>query len=286
MWSTKDRGKAQTLSSCPLVRLMASRMPPKLPPELFEGIICHIISTSDLYHLLLVSRFFYQETERFLYQNISIDEERYLATLSDSLSNLRLARLVRRLEVTSANHTVGDACLQSLHSTLRNLVSLEGFSIDGDLSFGANRKTYLLEHATTALKSIHFHDILWHTSLLEKQKQLRELIIRRHRSYWDLTCFPRLVILGSGGPFVTNYLTNYTSNVSRLQWRFGIPDSHQSPFIAIRSLDLLLSDNNPKVFVAIVKKFPNLEYLKCTYRTSVWKLMVSVLRHSNSQPVC
>ena len=262
----------------------------KLPPELFEAIICHIGSTSDLYNLLFVSRLFRRESERFLYQNMFIDEERCWATFSGSLSNPRLARLVRRLEIISRRHTIEAECLQSLHSTLHNFISLDEFIIEGDLSFGADRnRIYLLEHATTSLRSISFRRIeVCHIPLLEKQKQLRELTMQKtHRGDWELqTAFPRLAILGCGGYFMPSNLLELPSNVSRLQWRYGFVLDPHPPFYGIRSLDLFRFRISADSLVRMIQKFPSLEYLKCSYHRSDENIMASILVYDESFTVC
>ena len=243
-------------------------MQTRLPSELYEEILCHITSTSDLYNLRFVSRFVGHEAERSLYRNISIEESKVNQTFAEQFKDTRRASLVRHLDITSESQHCSTECLQSLRTILPYLIFLKHFTIEGSLSASAPGETFcLLEVIKKPLHTLAFEYVLTdHLPLVERQTHLRELIMHAGKVAWHPTKFPNLLVAGCPGESAFNCLAGADPRVSRLRWTQGVPNDQWPPFLNIRSMDLFLFTIDTQVFERIVRKFPCLEYLKCTIK--------------------
>ena len=247
-------------------------MQPKLPSELYEGILCHLTSTTDLYNLLFVSRFTAHEAERLLYRAISLHDSNVVETFAKCICGSPGADLVRRLEIRTNDQVYDESCLRALRAALRHLKYLKQFTFDGSLTCNTYDETpttiFVLEDATTSLESLVFGSIdSEHIHLLNKQTQLKELVMENGGALWDTKAFPLVTIAGCPGQLVEKCLdTSGVSKISRFRLTHGVPFSHSSPFTHIRSIDVCLFTVDADVFSRIVCKFPSLEYLRCTIK--------------------
>jgi len=260
---------------------------PLLPTELYQDIISHVTSRTDLYNLLFVCNAVNQETKRFLYRNIAIS----LLQLSDTLSHTlradpRLASFIIRLEIISPRLNAiksrrRRACAEALYDILPRLSRLTQFIIDGDLSVlrPKTKRLFLLKNVNVHLQTLNFHRIdSGDLRQLERFTQLRELVMDMGDSGWNLGAFPNLRVVGCQGSLAHDYLAGPGSRILCFQLTRGVPRDPQpgaSPYTFIRSLNVCLYDISIRMFVRITGKFPSLEYVKCTLRVHERNFLVS-----------